>query len=145
MSPETTRKAELTKNMVKRNVKSTSWSGFIWKQNKQMRSADSYSKPEEKINLTDSPMSLKMDLGHQHCYVQVNPNCGYLHAKISFKEWKMPPGSTQLRAAKWFGCFCIVCGFEEENVLENLNSVLFCLIKKCFVWLLCFWAAIKVL
>ena len=27
-------------------------------------------------------------------------------------------------------CFCIVCGFEEEDSLKKLCSVLFCLIKK---------------
>ena len=41
-----------------------------------------------------------------------------------------PSGRTQLAAAKWFVCFRIVCGFLEEDCVENLRSVLFCLIKK---------------
>ena len=39
-------------------------------------------------------------------------------------------GRTQLAAAKLFVSFCIVRGFEDEDSLENLHSVLFCLIKK---------------
>ena len=41
-----------------------------------------------------------------------------------------PSGRTQLAAAKSFVCVCIVRGFEEEDSLETLHSVLFCLIKK---------------
>ena len=36
----------------------------------------------------------------------------------------------RMAAAKVFVCFCIVRGFEEEDSLENLHSVLFRLIKK---------------
>ena len=43
---------------------------------------------------------------------------------------KHPSGRTQLAAAKLFARFCIVCGYEEEDSLKNLNSVLLCLIKK---------------
>ena len=41
-----------------------------------------------------------------------------------------PSGRTQLAAAKLFVCVGIVRGFEEEDFLANLHSVLFCLIKK---------------
>ena len=34
-------------------------------------------------------------------------------------------------------CLCIVRGFDEDNFLENLLSVLFCLFKKRFDYLLC--------
>ena len=35
--------------------------------------------------------------------------------------------NTQSAASELFVCFCIVHGFEEEDPLENLHSVLFCL------------------
>ena len=43
-----------------------------------------------------------------------------------------PSGKTQLAAAKLFVCFCIVRVFEieEEDSVQNLHSVLFCLTKK---------------
>ena len=37
-----------------------------------------------------------------------------------------PSGRTQLAAAKWFVCFCVVCGFQEGDSIEKLHSVLFC-------------------
>ena len=49
----------------------------------------------------------------------------------------LPSGSAQLAAAKLFVCLHIVCGFEEEHSLENLHSVLFCLIESILLNLLC--------
>ena len=39
-------------------------------------------------------------------------------------------GCFPLAAAKWFVCFCIICGFEEEDSLENVHGVSLCVIKK---------------
>ena len=46
-----------------------------------------------------------------------------------------------MATAKSFVCFCIVDGFEKEDSLENLHSVLFRLIKKRSVQpFACFWS-----
>ena len=40
------------------------------------------------------------------------------------------PARTHLAADNWFVCFCIVRSFEREDSLENVQSVLICLIEK---------------
>ena len=41
--------------------------------------------------------------------------------------WTHPSGRTWTTSAV---CFCFVCGFEEEDYLENLHSALFCILFK---------------
>ena len=59
----------------------------------------------------------------------------FLQKKVSISGFRQkdvthPCDRTQPAAAKLFICFCSVHGFEEEDSLENLHSVLFCLIEK---------------